>query len=782
MPHTNENIILVDAEDNQIGEIEKITAHEYGMLHRAFSVFIFRKRNNKLECLLQQRSIKKYHSRGLWSNTCCSHPHPNENVIESAEKKLKEEMGIEAKLSYAGKFHYIAPLEHGLTENEIDRVLIGYYDAEDIPINLEEAQAYRWIEIDDLKKDVELHPEKYTYWFKPALEIAINSITLPAWSPDNRFIQTTNLWQLMDHLGYKDYQEFYRWSVTHYADFWQLMVKTLAIVFDKPYKAIIDLSEGVELPYWFTGAKLNIANSCFHADKTAIAIIEQTNEGILKKTTYDELNKLSNRVANSIRRYLKMGDSVALIMPMSKEAVAIYLGIIKAGCSVISIAESFSTSEITTRLQIANAKAVLTQDQIIHHDKHLPLYEKIIDANTPFTIVLPTEKTLCCSLRQQDMVWDNFLDKNDQFTVVSCDPADNINILFSSGTTDEPKAIPWTHTTPIKCGSDAYLYQNIKSGDVLCWPTSLGWMMGPWSIFAAFLNRATLALYSGLPTGREFGQFIEAAKVTILGVVPTLVKNWRHSKCMEGLNWNSIKIFSSTGECSQPDDMLYLSSLANYRPVIEYCGGTEIGGAYITSTLIQPILPSTFNTPALGLYFCILDEQGKLSHNGEVALIPPSIGLSTKLLNKNHHEVYYAHMPQLPSGKYLRRHGDQVEQCANGLYRLHGRVDDTMNLSGIKTSSAEIELVLGKLASIREVAAIAVNPKQGGPSQLVIYVVPHTSATLDKHQLKMEMQHAIKKHLNPLFKIHDVVIVDHLLRTASNKVIRRTLRSHYQEE
>src|ERR1700722_18026522 len=118
----SEKIILVNPMDKKIGMIEKIIGHRYAMLHRAFSILIFRRKNGKVETLLQQRSKKKYHAGGLWTNTCCSHPHPGEKILISARKRLKEEMGIDVKLKAIGKFHYVAPLDHGMTENEIDHV------------------------------------------------------------------------------------------------------------------------------------------------------------------------------------------------------------------------------------------------------------------------------------------------------------------------------------------------------------------------------------------------------------------------------------------------------------------------------------------------------------------------------------------------------------------------------------------------------------------------------------------------------------------------------------
>ncbi|MGA7935038.1 MAG: AMP-binding protein, partial [Kovacikia sp.] len=465
-------------------------------------------------------------------------------------------------------------------------------------------------------------------------------------------------------------------------------------------------------------------------------------------------------------------------MPMTAESVAIYLGIIQAGCVVVSIADSFAAAEIATRLRLANAKAIFTQDWIERHHKQLPLYARVVEAAAPPAIVLSPNADSTVELRSQDLTWMEFLSPKETFDAIATTPASPINILFSSGTTGDPKAIPWTQTTPIKCASDAYLHHDIHPGDIIAWATNLGWMMGPWLIYASLINRATIALYPGAPTTREYGQFIQNARVTLLGVVPSLVSVWKATRCMDGLDWSAIKAFSSTGECSNPQDMRFLMSLADYKPIIEYCGGTEIGGAYITGTLVQPCAPGTFTTPALGLDLIILDEDHHPADKGEGFIIPPSIGLSTELLNRDHHQVYFADIPWVEKPG-LRRHGDYLERLADGYYRLCGRVDDTMNLGGIKVSAAEIEQAINTVEDICETAAIALSPPKGGPSQLIIYAVITPNSQKTKPELQRLLQSAIAQHLNPLFKIGDLILVEALPRTASNKIMRRVLRDQY---
>jgi acetyl-CoA synthetase len=598
----------------------------------------------------------------------------------------------------------------------------------------------------------------------------------PAWIPDPKSIPATNLGRYMSRRGIKDYPALHAWSVQHRAAFWATLVQQFHLRFAQPAQQSLDLTPGVLAPRWFPGARLNIAESCFAAPPDDLALVCQCEGESSQSMTFGQLRSLANRVANGVvRAGIQPGDAIAIDMPMNAFAVAIYLGILLAGGVVVSIADSLAPQEIAVRLRLAEAKAVFTQDLLRRCGKELALYQKVQAAEAPRTIVLPASGSLSTPLRTGDLAWDELLSSDEQFTALPRDPEDPVNILFSSGTTGEPKAIPWTQITPLKCVADGWLHQDIRPGERIAWPTNLGWMMGPWLIFAGLVNRAALALYEGAPTNREFGQFIAERKVSMLGVIPSLVKTWRANRTMEGLDWSCIRRFSSTGECSNPDDMLYLMHLASYKPIIEYCGGTEIGGGYISSTMVQPNAPSVFTTPCLGLDFIILDEAGRPANLGEAFLIPPSIGMSTRLLKRDHDAVYYADTPKGPHGVILRRHGDYLERLPGGFYRVLGRADDTMNLGGIKVSSAEIERVLNPLPGVLETAAVAVPPPGGGPSLLWIFAVPQEPGT-EHDVLLAAMRQAIREHLNPLFKIEQLVLLDSLPRTASNKVMRRMLR------
>lgn len=167
-----EHVVLVDLNDNPSGTAEKLLAHQKGLCHRAFSVFIYRQ-GITTEILLQQRAASKYHSPGLWTNTCCSHPRPEEAILQAGERRLFEEMGIHTTLKWVGKFHYIAHFENGLTENEVDHVLIGKLNDPSFHVNSNEVQAFHWIPLQDLQTELSRFPHHFTPWLKNALEIAI---------------------------------------------------------------------------------------------------------------------------------------------------------------------------------------------------------------------------------------------------------------------------------------------------------------------------------------------------------------------------------------------------------------------------------------------------------------------------------------------------------------------------------------------------------------------------------------------------------------------------------
>ncbi|XP_061375198.1 probable CoA ligase CCL12 [Gastrolobium bilobum] len=635
------------------------------------------------------------------------------------------------------------------------------------------------------------------------------------WFPSLEQSKRTNLGRLMETYGpkllgasYKDpitsYPLFHKFSVQHPQVYWSLVLKELSVSFVEAPRCILDTSDPSKHGgTWLPGSVLNIAECCLqptsHPSKQddSLAIVwrdEGFDDSQVNHITLKQLRHQVMLVANAIDATFSKGDAIAIDMQMTANAVVIYLAIVLAGCIVVSIADSFAPKEIATRLRVAKAKGIFTQDFISRGGRKFPLYSRVIEAAACKVIVLPViGDDVGVQLREQDLSWKGFLSSNRQhsrshhYSPIYQSIDSVTNILFSSGTTGDPKAIPWTQLSPIRSAADGWAFIDIQPGDVSCWPTNLGWVMGPTLIYSCFLTGATLALYHGSPLGHGFGKFVQDAGVTILGTVPSLVKAWKSTQCMEGLDWTKIKTFCSTGETSNVDDDLWLSSKSYYKPIIECCGGTELASSYIMGSPLQPQAFGAFSTASMTTGLVILDENGvpypeDISCVGEVGLFPLYLGATDRLLNADHEEVYFKGMP-IYKGKVLRRHGDIIKRTAGGYLIVQGRADDTMNLGGIKTSSVEIERVCDRADEcILETAAVSVAPANGGPEQLVIFVVLKKGYNSNAETLKKKFSKAIQSNLNPLFKVTLVKIVPEFPRTASNKILRRVLRDQMKRE
>ncbi|CAL5374390.1 unnamed protein product [Camellia sinensis] len=594
---------------------------------------------------------------------------------------------------------------------------------------------------------------------------------------------STNVGRLLARHGKEFLDSRYKDPISSFSEFQKFSVSN-----PEPPQCILRENQSHPGGQWLPGAHLNPAKNCLSLNG------KRTLDDIM--VIWRDEGEIKCLLNMHLKHWVWTKDLQLRDMPMDVNSVVIYLAIVLAGYAVVSIANSFAPTEIATRLKISKAKAIFTQLMLLSVVTRdypctgiVQICSRVIDAQSPIAIVIPSGgSSFGIKLRDGDISWHEFLATVEHFREVEFVAVEQpveafTNILFSSGTTGEPKAIPWTLATPFKAAADGWCHMDIRKGDIVAWPTNLGWMMGPWLVYASLLNRASMALYNGSPLGSGFAKFVQDAKVTMLGVIPSIVRAWKTTNCTASYDWSAIRCFGSAGEASNVDEYVWLMGRAGYKPIIEYCGGTEIGGGFVTGSLLQPQSLAAFSTPAMGCSLFIIGSDRIINWIGELALGPLMFGASNTLLNADHYNVYFKGMP-VWNGKVVRRHGDVSDLTSRGYYHAHGRADDTMNLGGIKVSSVEIERICNAVDNnILETAAVGVPPQGGGPERLVIAVVfkDSSESATDLNKLRMAFNSALQNKRNPLFKVSQIVPIPALPRTATNKVMRKVLRQQFAQ-
>ena len=601
-------------------------------------------------------------------------------------------------------------------------------------------------------------------------------IELGIWQPTHKLIEQSNLYDAMMDLDINTYVGLYNFSTVDREHFWDYVVQKLEIDFACEAPQI--LCKDKVQNEWFKGAELNIVDSCFNAPEDQPALIygsdASKNQGSF---TYKELKTKCLEIVDGFQGLgLKRGDRIGVCMPMNFESVALYLACVYSGVVAVTAAESFSAEQVKVRAEIGEVKLIFTSESVARGDRFIGLYERLEILDFKFVV---HRNEAQCILSEGDIDWLDFLGEAKEVASQKMASNEMMTLLFSSGTTGVPKAIPWTHTTPIKSASDGFFHHDIHAGEVVAWPTSLGWMMGPWLIFATLINKGTIAVYEGSPSELGFLSFVKKSQVSILGLVPAIISAWRRLDSDVAQYLQAIRLFSTTGEASNREDVIWLMGQSGGKPMIEYCGGTEIGGGYVTGSLLQPQKAACFSTPALGSVFCVLDENGEKTDEGELFLYPYSLGLSEVLLNSDHEEVYFKDVAKF-DGVQLRRHGDCVRLQQDGFIQARGRADDTMNLSGIKVSPVVFEELIVQLDEIAECAAVS-QRASSGEELTVFYRVSEGFEDAELKGLRKKINQLIGERLNPFFKVNTLVRLSELPRTASNKVMRRKLRNLLSE-
>ena len=619
-----------------------------------------------------------------------------------------------------------------------------------------------------------------------------------AWYPSDAFKRESNWTAFIAAEGLSDYVALGSKAAQDPEWFWDALVRFLGVQFIKPYTRILDQSKGIEWPQWCVGATGNMTLSLIDRHLAAgrgehNAIVGESEDGSSRCLTYRELATEVNRLASGLATIgLKSGDAVGIYLPMIPDVAIAYLALARLGCIILPLFSGFAAAAIAARLNEAEAVAVITVDGSLRRGKPVEMKNVLDEAikDVPTLRHVVVAKRLGTDVPMQDgrdAWWSDITARgSDDFAAIELPAEHPLMIVYTSGTTGRPKGTVHTHCgVTVKTGEDFILCFDLKSTDRLMWMTDFGWLVGPLQVTAALLAGATCVLVEGTPDYPETGRLwrlVQDHKISFLGCGPTLARMMMRygNSDVSKHDLSSLRVAASTGEPWDPDSWMwvYENALQRRGPLMNYSGGTELGGLVATNVLF-PIKPASFSGPIPGTGADIVDAEGSsvgAGTVGELVMRQACIGTTRGLWRdpQRYIDNYWTRFP----GMWL--HGDWASRDADGSWFIHGRSDATIKIAGKRTGPAEIEALLLATHRISDAAAVAVpDPVKGSAVICTVVAAPNETPG---HELASVLSNAVVSGLGGSFRPKHVLFVCDLPRTRNMKTMRRVIRAVLLDE
>lgn len=615
------------------------------------------------------------------------------------------------------------------------------------------------------------------------------------WKPTEAQRANARMTQFLNHCKQPDYPALVRWSDADPEAFNKALLQFIDYRFYRPYDRVMDASAGVAHAKWCVGGTTNVVLNCLDRwlegpsrDRTALEW--EGEDGRQAIYSYADLARETSRLAHGLRRLgLGKGDVVGIYLPNVAQAAIALLAVAKIGGIVLPMFSGFGADAIATRLNDGGAKAVVTVDGT-------PRRGKVVDAKAVLDEALAAAPTVahvivCRHMGNsigwhdgRDHWWDDVTKGAPDYTPTEEMPADApFLLIYTSGTTGKPKGVVHSHCGfPVKTALDLGICMDFGADDRILWMSDMGWLVGPILVFGGLLLGGTIVLVEGAPNYPEpdrFWRLIQDKRVTFLGIAPTIVRSYMPMgpQILQRFDLSSLRIVASTGEPWTEDAWRWLFEHAGNGkvPILNYSGGTEIGGI-LTTLVTEPLVPCAFTGPVPGVGADVVGPDGgpvATGDIGELVMRTPSIGLTRGLWNDEarYLESYWNAIP----GMWV--HGDNASRGGDGRWTIHGRSDDTLKIAGKRTGPSEIEVLLTATGLVQEAAAVGI-PDDVKGTTIVCVCIP-CPGVADSEAVRAKLSDAVVSGLGAPFRPSRVVLVSDLPKTRNMKIMRRTVRAAY---
>jgi acetyl-CoA synthetase len=612
-----------------------------------------------------------------------------------------------------------------------------------------------------------------------------------AWQPTPEVIERANVTRLMRRHGVADIDAMRARSVEDVDAYWDAVVGDLGLPFTRRYTSVRDSSGGVEWTTWFTDGGFNAAAACVarwlgDVERAAApAVVHEAETGEVVTLSYAELASEVSRVAGGLReRGVGKGDVVAVFMPMVPEAVVALYAAAAVGAVALPLFSGFAAGAIAPRLQDAEAKLVFTADGTWRRGKQALLKAALDEAlpDCPSVEHVVVHRRLGLDVPwsdRRDVDHADFGTAGAPLVVEDTDAEAPLLIGYTSGTTGKPKGAVLTHAGfVVKVAAEVAYEFDLHPGDVFTWITDMGWIMGPLSVMGVHALGGTLLLYEGAPDTPgpdRVWQLVAHHGVNVLGVSPTLIRALKAAGPPPGdeIDLSSLRVFGSSGEPWDEDAYMWLADTVGQRarPVINFSGGTEVGGAFLAPYPVEPIKPCSLGGPSLGMDVDVFDPAGRSLRGavGELVCKQPWPAMTRGVYRDpaRYLESYWS----MYDGVW--RHGDWARVDEDGQWFLLGRSDEALNVAGKRVGPAEVEGELLAHPAVAEAATIGVPDGTKGEAIWCFW----TPVDPQGEDVSRELVELVAARMGRPFKPSRVMRVPDLPRTRSAKILRRAVRA-----